>query len=186
MRIVSYLFFAAIGMLVIVCSSCSKDNNGEEKEVIPEMTVKIPAGGNTWVVDNPFKGEQLITDEGVKGWSDKADKLRIFFKVPQAGLLHVGIKARVDAGVSELNCTVAGKTKKVTITGNQTVNHFVGSFEVLESGYHFAELEGLSKDGSTFAEISGLALGGEATSGKMFFVNEDFYWGRRGPSVHLS
>jgi len=29
-------------------------------------------------------------------------------------------------------------------------------------------------------------LGGEASVGEVYYVNEEFYWGRRGPSVHLS
>ncbi|MCU4155440.1 DUF3472 domain-containing protein [Carboxylicivirga sp. A043] len=186
MKIVSYIFFMAICMLVIGCSSCSKDDNREDKKIIPEMAIRVPAGGNTWVVNDPFKGEQTISEDGIKSWNNNADKYRIYFKLPQGGQLHVGLKAKVVSGVSELKCTVAGVSKKVSVTGNQSANHFVGTFEVSEPGYHFVEIEGVSKEGNTFADISGLTLGGEATSGKMYFVNEDFYWGRRGPSVHLS
>ena len=186
MKIVSYIFFMAICMLVIGCSSCSKDDNREDKKIIPEMAIRVPAGGNTWVVNDPFKGEQTISEDGIKSWNNNADKYRIYFKLPQGGQLHVGLKAKVVSGISELECTVAGVSKKVSVTGNQSANHFVGTFEVSEPGYHFVEIEGVSKEGSTFVDISGLTLGGEATSGKMYFVNEDFYWGRRGPSVHLS
>ncbi|WP_430816267.1 DUF3472 domain-containing protein [Carboxylicivirga sp. RSCT41] len=186
MRIASYMLFVAVCMLLIGCTSCSKDEQESETENIPAMNIRVPAGGNTWVVDNPFKGSQTIADEGIKSWSDKSDKYRIYFKLPKAGSLHVGINAKVNSGVSVLKITVNDDAKELSISGKDLRNHFAGTFEVTEPGYHYVEVEGLSKEGGTFAEIKDVTLGGEATSGKMYYVNEEYYWGRRGPSVHLS
>lgn len=46
-------------------------------------------------------------------------------------------------------------------------------------------MKGLTKSGNSFAEISDILISGEAAEGKVYYVKDDFYWGRRGPSVHL-
>lgn len=186
MRIASYILFAAICTVLIGCASCSNDEKETQPEEIPAMAIRIPVGGNAWIVDNHFKGGQIISDEGIRSWSDKTDKFRIYFKLPKAGVLHVGVNLKVNAGSSVLRFTVDGTSKDINITGKELSNHFVGSFEMSEPGYHYVEVAGVSKEGGTFADIVGLTLGGEATTGKMYYVNEEYYWGRRGPSVHLS
>ena len=46
-------------------------------------------------------------------------------------------------------------------------------------------MRGLDKIASTFCNVTEVLIGGEATRGKVYYVKEDFYFGRRGPSVHL-
>ncbi len=167
--------------LCVVFYNCT----GGNKE-IPEMTIKVPLGGNTWVVNNSFKGGQLISDKGITNWSNPEDKFRVYFKLPVAGTINVGLNAVVQEGASLLKCTLNGQSKEVRIAAAEQKTAFVGTFKITEPGYHFLEIEGLSKDAGLFAEIKDVMLGGEATVGKMYFVNEEFYWGRRGPSVHLS
>jgi hypothetical protein len=62
----------------------------------------------------------------------------------------------------------------------------VGTFEIKEKGYHFIEIQGIKKSGEYFPEIESILIGGEAAGGKVYFAKDDFYWGRRGPSVHLN
>jgi len=51
------------------------------------------------------------------------------------------------------------------------------------------QIKGLSKTGLEYADIGNVKLSGEAAGEKVAFVKnnegEYFYWGRRGPSVHL-
>jgi hypothetical protein len=62
----------------------------------------------------------------------------------------------------------------------------VGTVEIKEMGYHFIEIQGVKKAGEYFPEIESILIGGEAAEGKVYFAKDDFYWGRRGPSVHLN
>src|SRR5690606_24913239 len=62
----------------------------------------------------------------------------------------------------------------------------VGTFEINEPGYHFVEIQGLERSADHFADVNAILIGGPATQGELTYVKEDFYWGRRGPSVHLS
>jgi len=106
--------------------------------------------------------------------------------LPKAGELHLGLNAKVTSGLSTLKCSVNGTSHEVELHKSTFAQHYAGSFVITEPGYHYVEIEGVSKDSGTYAEIKELNLGGEATLGNMYFVEEEFYWGRRGPSVHLS
>jgi hypothetical protein len=60
-----------------------------------------------------------------------------------------------------------------------------GKYDVKEAGYHFINLKGVSKTSAMIAEIKGFMISGSACEGKITRVKDDFYFGRRGPSVHL-
>lgn len=62
----------------------------------------------------------------------------------------------------------------------------VGVFKLSTPGYHYVELQGMEKSANNFADVNEVLIGGQAANGKLTYVKEDFYWGRRGPSVHLS
>ncbi|MCU4177288.1 DUF3472 domain-containing protein [Carboxylicivirga sp. N1Y90] len=178
------LVFAAMCIVYIGCTGCSKDDDPEQIKV-PEMNIKVPVGGNAWVVDDPFKGGHLISDEGLQSWTSKGDKIRVYFKLPKAGELNVGLLSKVQKGTSTIKCTVDGKSIEKEVDNTSLKTNYIGTFEVSEAGYHFVELEGVSREEGVFADITEVKLGGEACNGKMYFVNEEYYWGRRGPSVHL-
>ncbi len=186
MRLLTFILFATVCTILIGCTSCSKDDKTTPADEIPAMGVRVPTGGNTWVVDDPFRGSTFISDEGIGSWSNASDKFRVYFKLPKAGELHVGLNAKTGGSRSVIKCTVNGVAKEVEINSAGLSSHFVGTFSIDEPGYHFVELEGVSKEAGVFADIKDVMLGGEATVGKMYFVKEEYYWGRRGPSVHLS
>src|SRR5665811_1040531 len=62
----------------------------------------------------------------------------------------------------------------------------VVTFQIENPGYQHIDIQGLEKDGDFYPEIESILIGGEATAGKVYFAKSDFYWGRRGPSVHLN
>jgi len=174
-----------LSVVLIGCTGCRKEGEGIQDKV-PSMSIRVPVGGNTWVVDNPFNGSKYISDDGISNWNTGSDKFRVYFKLPNSGELNVGLKAKAESGISTLKCSCNGISKEINVDATTTETIYVGDFEISEPGYHYIEIEGLSKEASTFADITAVMLGGEATTGKMYFVNEEFYWGRRGPSVHLS
>lgn len=175
---VKFVFYIAMMM----CSfSCQRNKNIE----VPTMPIIIPAGGNSWIADEVTEGHQMISKTGVSNWTDGNNKIRIYFKLANSGELHVGITAKVATGESRIKVTVADRHKEVPLTDTAFNNRFAGTFSVDKPGYHFVELEGLEKEGDIFADVKEISLGGAATDGKMYYVKDDFYWGRRGPSVHL-
>ncbi|TRX71941.1 DUF3472 domain-containing protein [Carboxylicivirga sp. M1479] len=186
MKIIGLTLFITVGMLLMGCVSCSDDGKTTPDDKIPTLDIRVPAGGNTWLVGNVDKGAQLISEQGVANWTSKTDVFRIYFKLPATGELHLGLNAKVISGKSQLKCTLNGVSNEVELKSTRISNTYVGAYTINEPGYYCIEIEGLSKEAATFAEIKDVMLGGEATKGKVYFVNEEFYWGRRGPSVHLS
>lgn len=179
----NYVFYIS---LIVCCFSCQQNNSGQNNTEVPSTPVIIPAGGNSWIADKVTEGKNMISSSGVSNWKNGENKVRIYFKLPESGALHVGITAKVATGESLLRISMEDQQNEVLLADTDFNNRFAGTFAVDKPGYHFVELEGLKKEGDIFADVKEISLGGAATDGKMYYVKEDFYWGRRGPSVHLN
>ncbi|MCC8424791.1 DUF5077 domain-containing protein [Mucilaginibacter sp. UR6-11] len=152
-----------------------------------DSTVTIPLGGNSWLAPN---AKASITDEGLTNWYNSDDVVSIYFRAEATGNLNISLKLRVNSGSSGIGVNVLNNNliRSVSNTEFQTVNF--GSITVKEPGYIKVELRGLSRTGPVFAGISDLVLAGPALKNGAAYVKNNqgnyFYWGRRGPSVHLN
>ena len=176
---------------LLINSACEKDTDDSKQQEtspidIPTMDISILTAANSWVYNNPEKTNLIITDNGIKNWQQKETKIRTYFRVEKTGIIHIGIKAKVLSGSSKIKATFNGESKEITISNTTLKTIFIGTFNIEEVGYHFLELQGINKSASQYADITKVLLGGKATTGNNYFVKEDVYWGRRGPSVHLS
>lgn len=174
-------------LLISSCNTLSKQDSAMgQTGITEEYSVSIHPGGNSWVVNNLEVNHSVISEEGIRNWKNGNNVIRTYFKTDTGGKINVALNLKVISGSSNLKVSLNGKSKviKVSNTEYQTVE--VGSFEIAEPGYHFVTLQGLQKTGESFAEVDKILLGGAATMGNITIVKEDFYWGRRGPSVHLS
>lgn len=176
-------FFNAIILLMALTGACKKSTERINEEL--NFSHSIPAYGNSWVVENVNKNKQVIQDKGIVNWSEKELRIRTYFRVEKAGKLNVGLFASVNNGQSTVKVSCGNETKEVVLSPNAGDTIPIGVFEIEKPGYHWVEFEGVEREGNTFAEIEAILIGGEATSGEVYFVKDDFYWGRRGPSVHL-
>jgi len=177
------IFSFSLFIFVFLNGACQK-----KEDKMPEKLTfshSIPAYGNSWVVENASKNRDVIKEQGITNWSEKDVKIRTYFRVEQTGDLHVGIVARAQHGTSELKISCNEEEKQLVMNNSAFDTIPAGIFSVSEPGYHWVEFEGIQKSGQTFADIEAVLIGGEATSGEVYFVKDDFYWGRRGPSVHL-
>jgi len=164
--------------------SCQKDEVGEVE--IPSMPIQIPCEGNSWFFTNAGGSNIQTADFTDFNWSYKASVLRTFFRVEATGEIHIGIKGKVSEGSSTLQATFMNETNEIEINTITNSLVFVGSYTVPSPGYYYIDLQGVDKEGAQFASIESVTLGGAACSSGVHFSNEDyFYWGRRGPSVHL-
>lgn len=147
----------------------------------------IPIGGNSWLISND-KGEK-ITKEGLVNWKNTVTICRTYLRVPQAGKLKISVTLATNSGESKLNLTLLGKTVSLTTTPNITKEYFAGEWEIKQQGYVSVDLQGISKTGDTFGSIESINVSGSAINVETVFVKDNtdnyFYWGRRGPSVHL-
>ncbi len=186
---VSVYFSILLSGLLLLNSSCSRESNeGGKNQPIstPEMDISILTSANSWVYKNEVETEIIITDTGIVNWKKTATKIRTYFRVDKLGEINIGLKARVISGESTVKVTFNGESKVIGITETSFNDLFVGTYTVAQKGYHFVEIQGVTKTGVEFAEVPEVIIGGSATKGDLYYVKDDVYWGRRGPSVHLS
>ncbi|HJS14405.1 MAG TPA: DUF3472 domain-containing protein, partial [Rheinheimera sp.] len=113
------------------------------------------------------------------------DVLAVYLHLPQTGELDLALTGRVTQGESKLEVSLGEQSHTVTLSGSSSKQHSVGRFQVTQSGYQKILLRGLSSNGQTFAELSQLNFGGSAAANASY-IKDEVYWGRRGPSVHLT
>lgn len=159
---------------------------GCKSSAIPILThdsddQKIPLGGNAWV-SNGAK----ITEKGLVNWTSSNQICKVYFRVNQAGKLKISIFSNTKN--SKIEVSISGK-KKIVET-NENPETMVGEWEIKKQGYVEVQLRGIAKLGETFGEISALGISGSCVNSETAFVKNNegnyFYWGRRGPSVHLN
>lgn len=151
-----------------------------------ESSIQIPLGGNTWA--NKEDGEKCITNEGIQNWSDKSVEFKTYLRINQTGSLHLKLKGRCK-GKCQLLVTIKDVSKKLNIQSEDFQTYDVGEWNLHDTGYIAIQLKGLEKTSDCFADIQEYEVSGSAINASTAFVkNNDgnfFYWGRRGPSVHL-
>jgi hypothetical protein len=176
------MFNACVLAGIMALSSCSKEST--KAQMVTESMIYVPIGGNAYVVSTPDGGQ--IEDEGLTKWYDKNTKISAWFKTDKAGKLDVALRAKSDTK-SVLTVTVEGESFDVEVKADDWTSFPVGSVTLKEAGYVRIDLQGKSKTGQTFAEVSNILIGGDAAKGNLNYVTPEteFYWARRGPSVHF-
>jgi hypothetical protein len=147
---------------------------------------KVPLAGNAY-----FSGtlSPSIGASGVSNWTSANTTVNSYVRTG-TGNLSVKIKAKVagSGNVSVIKMTINGTSKNVTINSSSFSDIYVGDFAISTSGYQKISLKGISRTGSVYADISDITIGSDAASTDVLYVNnaDYYYWGRRGPSCHLS
>lgn len=178
---------AVIGVVLTVSCSCSNNSEGRDPKPQPiQYTVAVPMGGNSWIANDQSLNQTMIKDEGISNWTSGDAVIRTWFRVEKAGELHIGIKAKQSSGKSSIRFSFNGESKEVELKQATLANINIGTYQISEPGYYYIDAKGVNKTGSTFGELSSVLLGGEVAAATVYYVKDDFYWGRRGPSVHLA
>ena len=144
--------------------------------------VFVPVKGNTWIIN---KTDDRIDHTGIKQWQDAQSVLGTFFKVTKTGYVDIAILASTERGESTLKCSLNEESYTIRLANKEIDTIAVGRFNVANVGYQQLNIQGLSKSGNNFATVRGILISGSAVDRSTVFVKDDFYWGRRGPSVHL-
>jgi hypothetical protein len=178
--------FFILGILILNLFQLSCVNAEPIENEKLQLSISIPTEGNSWVINDWNKNSELVGKGGIKNWNQTGTLIRTYFKVEQTGKLNLGILTKSVSGISTIKITCCDKTVETEVTNAELDTVLVGTFEIKEKGYHFIEIQGIKKTGEYFPEIQSFLIGGEVTNSKVYFAKDDFYWGRRGPSVHLN
>lgn len=152
----------------------------------------VAMGGNSYLTaGQPGNGRGGRRGGGAE-WRDSDTVQSVYFRVDRPTDLGLTLRAKVPQGESTVRVKAAGKTFDVKLTGAESTETPVGRIQVAKPGYVKVDLQGLRKSGPVFAEVEAVkvtALGKDAAEVKLDYVKDNegnrYYWGRRGPSVHL-
>ena len=171
-----YLTFTMPILLFFGCTEASKN---------VDYSQSVPLGGNAWVINNKDANRQMINKDGLVNWVGADDIIRTYFRIGKTGTLDIAIEGKAVSGKSTLQVSFNGQEKKISLNDTTNTKLYLGTFNIDKPGYYYVDIQGIDKTGANFGEISHVFLGGDALSDDVFYVKDDFYWGRRGPSVHL-
>jgi hypothetical protein len=149
--------------------------------------VIVPLGGNTFT--NVPEEKTPVTKAGVAAWQNSSDSFFTYVRVNRTGKLKIAVEVFAEQPAT-LAMRIGRQLRKINIdsTGLHWFN--AGSFDVADTGYLKIILTGITKKGRFFPALRNYALTGEIVNGHTDYVKTDegdfFYWGRRGPSVHLN
>jgi hypothetical protein len=151
---------------------------------------------NAQAIAVPFGGNAYVTG---KSAGELGEQTSIFFWVGQPGDLHLSLRYSAADTVS-VSAACAGAAWRVALPPGANAVAPLGYVTLADSGYVRVDLLGVtaaadpagrrtsaSSTEKTGAEAIELIATGSALAGSATFVNTfSFYWGKRGPSVHLN
>lgn len=153
---------------------------------VPEtQTVTVALAGNAFVTSAPLPGGELITDNGLANWRNAGTVISSYFRMNSVGPLTLGLVAALKgSGNSTVRVTVSGKAFTIQLAGATSKTYPVGTVSIVTPGYVRVDLQGISKDGDSFGDVSSLQV---TTTATLSYATDaaNYYWSRRGPSVHL-
>ncbi len=143
----------------------------------------VPVGGNTWTINGG-----KVTNNGLIQWESSATIVKTYIYLSQSGTLNLSLNMN-PGGKNILKLTIQGVSKQVTVEGSLEKEFYVGKWEHVNKGYVIIQLQGVSKSAASFGTITSFGISGTSINSETAFVKDNndnyFYWGRRGPSVHL-
>ncbi|NCI46530.1 DUF3472 domain-containing protein [Sediminibacterium soli] len=150
----------------------------------------VPAGGNSWVTGLSARAKEKVTNEGWRNWQTAAAVWNTYLRPAKPGSLRLAVLLSVPAGESSIAFTINGKTNAVKADKAGMHRYDIGEWDIAAPGYVMISAQGLGKTGGVYAEVKEFYISGSAVDSNTAFVRNNegnyFYWGRRGPSVHIN
>ncbi|WP_316804751.1 DUF3472 domain-containing protein [Pedobacter nototheniae] len=150
-------------------------------------SLTVSMGGNAFVTTLASGGAETVTTTKLANWTNANSIFSSYFRLGNTGALTVAVKASVPTGTSVLKITINGTPFNVTATGSAYTTYNVGTINITNPGYVTVQFQGVSKTGSYFADVTDLVISGSSVAANVNYADDpaNYYWSRRGPSVHL-
>lgn len=148
-------------------------------------TKTVALAGNAFITTAPAGASELINNNGLANWNNPNTISSTYFRMASAGSVTVGLNAYLaGSNHSTVRVTINGTAFTVQLAGTTPKTYHVGTINVTTPGYVKVDLQGVTKDGGYFGDVSGLSV---TTASALNFANDpaNYYWSRRGPSVHM-
>lgn len=187
MRFVS-IFYSLVFLSLFLCGHAFAVSRSTVLKADSDDTIVVSLGGNAWRTDKDTTGGD-ISNTGIVNWSDKNAVFTVYVRFARKCSVRLWLKLTVPAGVSTISVGALKQTQNIQVKANSGWECYAGNWNVADTGYVAFRIKGVNKTGDIFANVEALVLQGPQLAGQTAYVkNNDgdfFYWGRRGPSVHL-
>ncbi|NGP89166.1 DUF3472 domain-containing protein [Aliifodinibius halophilus] len=171
--------------ILLGCTGNTQVNGQKQQQYLKE--VQVPVGGNTYQTNT--QSNESITTEGIEQWSSSKSIFSTFVKITGADSFKVSARAKLSSAGSTIAITSGDRTEEVEISGSDSyIATEAPVFPIKKEGYVQIDLKGIDKSGTSFGKVSDLILHLPEQASATYIENNEennFYWGRRGPSVHL-
>ena len=149
----------------------------------------VPLGGNCYLTKSSDGSSDRVDANGISCWRDPTSGFSVFFRADRAAILNLSLRMKVPEGMSVIRVASSGTRFEKSVTGDAFQDVSLGSITVTSPGYVRLDLSGIRKQGAVFAELTDLLVESQTAGLVLNYVADAaenrFYWGRRGPSVHL-
>jgi hypothetical protein len=145
----------------------------------------VALAGNAFITSAPAGATEVIGSSGLTNWTNAGTVASAYFRMSGAGTVSLAINAKAAGGSkSTIRVSINGTPFNVQLAGGSSKAYQVGTVNVGAPGYVKVDLQGLTKSGNSFGEVSALQV---TTSIPLNYANDpaNYYWSRRGPSVHM-
>jgi hypothetical protein len=183
MKLIYNIFFISL-LPLLLFPACSESTS--QKKQIQTKTETIPLAGNAFLTSGTAGS---ITGNGITDWQDPESEFTIFIKLDQPATTKISLRNQNSSVTGSIALEIKGDSRTAEIAPESSEPVSFGEFDLPGGEYIHIKLKGIEKSGTHFAEVSELLLE-LAPDVSLTYVkdneNNRFYWGRRGPSVHLS
>ncbi len=149
--------------------------------------LNFPLGGNAF---SSKKGSKTITNKGIENWSDVNEQFTLYLRTTVKGKLTISVGNLQVQERASIGFLINGDEQILELSKGLSAKNKILSWNIMDTGYVAIKLRGIVKKGDYFPNLEQLILGGNVLEGNTAFVRNNegnfYYWGRRGPSVHLT
>ncbi|WP_353546558.1 DUF3472 domain-containing protein [Rhinopithecimicrobium faecis] len=152
------------------------------------QALRIPIGGNTWQYSDGALGRDLLRSNSIKGWDQTTVSFQTFVRFSKTGNIKLSLQLEAvnDGGTFEVS--IGQQKRIVKIKSSAATTIALGKWFVRDTGYQVIKLKAL-KLGKSSPVILAYQLESGMVEADLHYVKNNegnfYYWGRRGPSVHL-
>lgn len=183
-----YAILPAMPLLLAACGGATATGNGNTallaaSVAAPATTATVELAGNAFITSG-IAGA-VINERGLAGWSNPDAVASTYFRVAEAGPVQVALDASLaDGGNSTIRVKINGTPFDVKLAGKERKTYAVGTVNVPAAGYVKVDMQGLKRVKGTFGDVSALKV---TSNTALTYANDpaNYYWSRRGPSVHM-
>lgn len=148
----------------------------------------IPLAGNAYRI-SPEPGNEGFTRTGAVTLSQPDDVISAFVHINEPAALDLSINASIPSDSSTLVAKVEYQVFTCQVEKPKPTKIALGKTIVQPAGYVRIDLSGMERSGATYGQIMSLNISSTSKTLELQYVRSNegnmFYWGRRGPSVHL-